>query len=246
MSRTPLQDFQRAFELTQLIETAREGGEDEQAAYARKVMQAAESLRPYVVRCLMENWTATGLGHGASGTMADNLQRVIIRATINGTKVKLQYFMPTDASDYFSKKRTNKRSAFVVAASLNYGSVRFTGQWQKRAVYDMIHGEQTGWTKTPVGRKAKATIKKIAYTGKASKRATAALESGYTRKNGTQMTQGIQLGGATFATQGKTGTTVHFGNGAQGVVVTPAKEFWKLTTRQQVYIGERFLEALTK
>jgi hypothetical protein len=254
--------FDRAFELSQYIERAIKSDDaKDEVNYQRAVQLAAKKLQPDVVRCVLENWAAAGLGHGAGGggEMAGALKKTRVFAKLKGKTVRLSYLLWAKDVYYDPKKYQGvdgrppvksgagrKVPLFTVAGSLNYGSVRFIGkQFKQREKID-LEGRLLGFTRTPVGAKAKRTIKKIAMTGTATDRAVNAVRKGYTRK-GRRLTQGIAIEtgskGVEFATQGKTGTTVHL-NG--GMVVTPPTNFWKLTTRQQSFLGTRFLEELGK
>jgi hypothetical protein len=230
--------FQRAFELRQYVENMQVSDNQLYSAlYENAARDAATQIEGLVGRCLVENWRAAGLGK--TGTMERNLSHPRVFAKVDGKRIQLRMYMDPLSVGYNAKG--GSRSAFVVAAALNYGAVRMPKE--TRPIVDIVTGASWGESRrAPIGRAAKATIKKIALAGSASKRATEALARGYRlKKSGKVLTEGMDLGHVEFARQTRMGTTVHF---SSKTTVIPPKKFFYLTTRQNSVIGTQYLKLL--
>lgn len=238
--------FQRAFELRSYVE-AMQVSEDQiySATYENAARDAATQIEPLVGRCLIDNWTKTGMGQ--TGVMARNLSKPKVFARVKGKSISLQMYMNPAAEGY--KRKDGTTSAFTVAGALNYGAVRMSRA--RMQTVDPVTGavgiSGRGTTmRIELGASAKATIKKIAMTGAASKRAMSSLSKGIVQRKGynagNTLRSGYDVGKVEFAKQTKKmGTSAYF---ASGVVVIPPKEFFYLTTRQQSVIGTEFLKFL--
>lgn len=260
--------FQRALEMIQYIDYAAGASVHEQALYEDAVRTAAKEVQPAVVSAILANWKATGLGHGdsAESVMAKNIRNITVAVESKQGKARLVYAFPKlgevanyKMDEYKSKEKQwgrskQTRSAYVVAGALNFGSVRFSGPgWALREKRN-VQGDYFGKTRTPVGAKAKRTIKKVVLTGTASARAVEAVRSGYSARTTASITQakrkrnvpvalGLRGVNTIFAREGAAGLTVHTNN---GIRVTQGKEFWKLTTAQENDISAAFMEAFRK
>lgn len=207
-----------------------------EALYEDAARSAAKAIEPFVGRCLVENWKKAGLGK--TGLMERTLSMPVVVAKVSGKKIRLRMYMNPLAPSYVDKKG-NRKSAFTVAASLNFGSVRMPKV--QRGVVDLPTGKVGDIrARSPIGGRAKKTLKQLALTGKASKARMRALLEGYKLKSGERVTEGYNPGKVEFAKHNqKLGDTVHMSGGA---VVIPGKEFFYLDTRQTSTIGQKFVE----
>jgi hypothetical protein len=238
--------FQRAFELRSYVENMQASSDEVYtAAYENAARDAATQIEPLVGRCLVDNWKATGMGD--TGTMQSNLAKPKVFAKVKGGSISLSMYMNPSATGY--KRKDGTTSAFTVAGALNFGAVRMS-QSRMQSVDPVtgaigISGKGTNM-RIQLGASAKATIKKMAMEGKASKRAMSSLARGIVVRKGhnagTTIRSGYDVGKVDFAKQTKKmGVSAYF---SSGVVVIPPKEFFFLTTRQQSVIGTEFLKFL--
>jgi len=236
--------FQRAFELRQYVEVLQVSDDQLYSeAYQRAADLAAEQLAPYVGNCLLENWRGAGY-QSRTGTMEGNLKSPVVKATVRGKTIRLQYYMNPQSKPYDQKTaggKTEKKSAFTVAGALNYGAVRMTKAVRK--VRDSTGLINKMDYRAPIGSAAKRTIKKIAMTGTASARAIKRLTLGTRSKYSDEpLTHGFHLGKVIFAKQNmRMGTSVHF---SSSTVVIPAKVFFQLKPSQNLMLGNRYINFL--
>ena len=159
--------------------------------------RATKAVEPFIRKVIMRHYQESTLGTHTK--KANYVHTGWIKAAINQISVRMaikpihgtRYFLPTIKIVF----PTKVLHGHVAMASLNWGAVH--APKSVRAVFDLPQRKVVGYSNRPiVGRAAKRSLKKFAYTGKISKRAKGRIERG-SKFYGTQVTPGVKLSGPT-------------------------------------------------